>query len=418
MRTFDNTGRITVDTIGYNLAQLSQIVFEVTDACNLACEYCAFGDLYFGYDRRESQYMKYEDAKAVIDYRVDFWCRFPTEAEVPYTTISFYGGEPLLNFPLIEQIVSYVESLKVSRHFCFSMISNCMLLDRYMDYLSEKQFALLCSLDGDAFADGYRVDHQGNPSFKRVFANIKALQSKYPSYFSSNVNFNSVLHNRNSVEGVFDFIQNEFGKSPAFAELSNVGVRPEMQDAYNAAFRNMSESLHQSHKYSEISEKLAAGDPDRNEAFIYLDSWSGNVFSSYMELLRDESPRFTPSATCSPFSKKMFIKVDGKIMQCERIPHMFSLGTVKNAAVHLDLEEVANNFNGYLDSIQNRCSICAQKQDCPQCLFTLDWDGKETPGCKYFLRTKTQNIQRDQCMSFLYSHPESYRQFLEETLYD
>ena len=417
MRSFDNTGRITADTVGYNLAQLSQLVFEVTDACNLACKYCAFGDLYSGYDRRESQYMKFEDAKAVIDFLVDFWRRFPTEAEEPNTTVSFYGGEPLLNFPLIEQIVSYVESLSISRHFRFSMTSNCMLLDRYMDFLAEKQFSLLCSLDGDAFADGYRVDHKGNPSFERVFANIKALQSRYPSYFSANVNFNSVLHNRNSVEAVFDFIHNEFGKNPGYAELSNVGVRPEMQDAFDAAFRNMSESLHQAHRYTEISEKIIVDDPERNAAFMYLDSWSGNVFSSYMDLLREEESRFIPAATCSPFSKKMFIKVDGKILQCERIPHMFSLGTVQNAEVHLDLEEVANIFNGYLDSIQNRCSICAQKQDCPQCLFTLNWREGEIPGCKYFLRTKPHSTQRDQCMSFIYSHPDSYRQFFEETLY-
>ena len=40
--------------IEYSLANLKQLVFEVTDACNLRCKYCAYADLYEGYDQREN----------------------------------------------------------------------------------------------------------------------------------------------------------------------------------------------------------------------------------------------------------------------------------------------------------------------------------------------------------------------------
>lgn len=55
----NNTGRITTDTIRYNLTNHKQITFEVTDDCNLKCKYCAFGEMYCGYDERISKYMSF-----------------------------------------------------------------------------------------------------------------------------------------------------------------------------------------------------------------------------------------------------------------------------------------------------------------------------------------------------------------------
>jgi uncharacterized protein len=43
------------DHIAFALANLPQIVFEVTDACNLKCKYCAYGEFYDDYDQREGK---------------------------------------------------------------------------------------------------------------------------------------------------------------------------------------------------------------------------------------------------------------------------------------------------------------------------------------------------------------------------
>ena len=68
-----------------------------------------------------------------------------------------------------------------------------------MDYLVEKNFSILISLDGNEVQSAYRVDKHGNSSFSRVVRNVKKLQETYPDYFEKKVNFNSVLHNLNSV---------------------------------------------------------------------------------------------------------------------------------------------------------------------------------------------------------------------------
>ena len=53
------------------------------------------------------------------------------------------------------------------------MTTNAMLLDRYLDYLVEKGFHLLVSLDGDKDGDSYRVDKSGNSSVERVMRTVK-----------------------------------------------------------------------------------------------------------------------------------------------------------------------------------------------------------------------------------------------------
>ena len=122
--------------------------------------------------------------------------------------ISFYGGEPLLNMPFIESIVEYIGKLNCRfRDFTFSMTTNALLLERYMDFLVTNRFMLLISLDGDDYNTSYRVSKGDKPAYADIIRNIDALRNKYPAYFEQNVNFNAVLHNRNSVSEIYHFFK-------------------------------------------------------------------------------------------------------------------------------------------------------------------------------------------------------------------
>jgi len=91
--------------ISYQLSNLRQIVFEVTDACNLKCKYCAYGEFYSDYDKRENKNLPKEDAIALLEYLTQFW---QSEQSVSFNKnvyINFYGGEPLLNMNFIKQVI-------------------------------------------------------------------------------------------------------------------------------------------------------------------------------------------------------------------------------------------------------------------------------------------------------------------------
>ena len=170
-----------------NLINLKNLVFEVTEKCNLCCKYCGLSErLYEKYDTREWRDLPFEKARLMIDYLVELWKdNFVKDANMPFI-VGFYGGEPLLNISLIKQIIEYIEGSNiVGRKIYYSMTTNGMLLNRYMDFLKEKNFNLAISLDGGVTSQSYRVDFSGNNSYERVFQNIKSLQEKYPDYFNS-----------------------------------------------------------------------------------------------------------------------------------------------------------------------------------------------------------------------------------------
>ena len=212
----DNFRNITAKNISYNIQYLPQLLFK----CNLKCKYCGYAELYSGYDNREGKDLSFTRAKSIIDYLFRTWKDIYSPSVIFPVAIGFYGGEPLMNVPLIMEIIDYLEKEKnTGKAFRYSMTTNAMLLNKYMDFLVAKDFQLLISLDGDEFAQSYRVDHSGNNSFSRIFQNLLLLKDEYPDYFHNKIGFNAVLHNRNSVELTHKFIKNTFNISPNIVPL-------------------------------------------------------------------------------------------------------------------------------------------------------------------------------------------------------
>lgn len=61
------------EVIYSNIRNLSQVTFEVTDACNLQCKYCGYGELYDGYDTRKSKMLSLEQAYPLLEYLYAHW---------------------------------------------------------------------------------------------------------------------------------------------------------------------------------------------------------------------------------------------------------------------------------------------------------------------------------------------------------
>ena len=404
--------------IEYSLANLKQLVFEVTDACNLRCKYCAYADLYEGYDQRENLKLPFQKAKLIIDYLYEYWeKRYCIEVNDPIT-IGFYGGEPLLNVPFIQQVINYIESLNpIGKKFHYNMTTNAILLDRYMDFLAENEFRLLISLDGDEKGQSYRVDTKGKNSFDKVLANIQLLCSKYPSYFEHYVMFNSVLHNRNEVESTYRFIKDKFGKEPMISPLNNSGVRKDKLQEFYQAYQNVATSIQKANNCEALKNELFIKSPETGALVNYIYHHTGNVFNDYNDLLLGrEGSSFPPSGTCIPFSKKMFITVKGRILQCEKIDHEFALGQITNKKVELNLEQAARQHNKYTFRYMNQCKTCAAKQLCTQCVYQIDDIHDKTSKCYSYYSATQHEKQKEYYMDHLDKHPELYNRILKEVV--
>ena len=409
---------INQDIVINAIANMQQLVFEVTDACNLKCRYCAYGEMYDDYDVREEKMLPVDKAIRLIDFLVDFWNSGRNNSVQKITFISFYGGEPLLNMPFIREIVDYIENkINCPNHvFKFSMTTNAILLHQYMDFLQEHRFFLLVSLDGNKENTGYRIDKAGNPVFDRIVRNVDRLKEKYPDYFKERVNFNAVLHNKNSVEAIYRFFKERYDKIPTIGELNDVGIRREMQEAFKQTYRNSRESLHQSEHYEEIERDMFIRTGSYQSVTLFLHQYSGFVFKDYTDLLFDrDGKKRLPTGTCMPFSKKMYVTVNGKILPCERIGHQFALGEITDTAVRLDMEAIADKYNAYYAKFESQCSQCKTIKSCIQCIFNVaDLEGK--PVCHGFMNGETfQNYVNSQ-MHFLEKNPEAYQKIMEEVI--
>lgn len=412
------TEYITPEHVLNNLANLPQLVFEVTDACNLKCRYCAYGEFYGDFDKREDKTLPVTKAIRLIDYLNQYWNSERNTSAKSFMYISFYGGEPLMNFNFIREIVEYVETRLdcPRRKFIFSMTTNAILLHRYMDYLVEHDFRILVSLDGNEKNDSYRVDHNGNSSFERVVRNVDLLREKYPKFFDKNISFNSVFHNRSTVEEVYRFFKDKYGKVPTISELSSSGIRADKIEDFNMTYRNPEISLRQSEHYKEIEKDMFMGAASYKSLAIFLHQYSGNYYRDYTDLLFDkEHIKYIPTGTCLPFSKKMFVTVNGKILPCERIGHQFGLGKITESHVELSSTEIAKKYNEYYYKMEKQCSQCKNRPACIQCLFNLK-NIETNPICYGYMDNDAFQRFKCQQLAFLSSHPDDYRIIMNKTI--
>ena len=318
----------------------------------------------------------------------------------------------------IIETIDYLKQVKnIGKSFIFSMTTNAMLLDKYMDFLVEKDFRLMISLDGDEHAHGYRVDHAGENSFRRVFHNAKMLQNKYSDYFNKRVSFNSVLHNKNSVESAYQFIKENFGITPNISPLNSSGIRKEKEDEFKAMYQNSYQSVYRSKNCETIESEMFIKTPRIFNLAQFIHQQSGNVFDSYNDLLINYSGSdFLPTGTCLPFSKKMYITVNGKILPCERVDHNFFFGNVYDNSIELDCKKVADQHNTYISKYLKQCRYCARNRQCPKCVYQDNVIRNKHIKCQEYCNQNEYDNRNNRQWDFLREHPHYYERILNEII--
>lgn len=371
------SGKVTAQVVKAQLTNLDNIVFQVTNDCNFKCKYCCYGELYNRTTlENETKYMDWDTVQTLFDYIIPYWNSSGNLADEHKIIIGFYGGEPLLNFPLIEKIVRFCKDLesKTKFVFTFSMTTNGMLLNKYTQFLVENDIKLLISLDGNAKNNQLRVDNNSQPTFQRVYNNLKGLQTEYPAYFEEKVEFNSVLNKHSTTEEIHQFIFNEFGKIPLIEPISIVEQNMDKQDEFEQMVQPYFETM-------EITKQRK----DKSSVFKSIGGFFyynlNNSYKHYAEIMyfSKKKQKKIPTGTCLPFYKKMFITAHGDILACERISMQHTLGKI-DKTVQLYFERIAEKYNRLFEIINRQCIACHFADTCSECLFQLRFID-EAPVC-------------------------------------
>ncbi|HTW65604.1 MAG TPA: quinohemoprotein amine dehydrogenase maturation protein [Bryobacteraceae bacterium] len=157
---------------------LQRIVLNVTNQCNLACGYCyEYSDDKISKTDGKPKYMGLDIAQSAIDMLIK------ESEERPSIHVTFFGGETLLNFPLLRETVAYAKdkSAAANKSVEFSLTTNATLLtEPIVDFLAEHRVGVTVSIDGDReLNDRMRVFHDGRGSYDIIVPRIKMLLQRH-----------------------------------------------------------------------------------------------------------------------------------------------------------------------------------------------------------------------------------------------
>ncbi len=415
--TIDFFNKISEEDIKLQLSNNPNVLFEVTENCNLNCLYCTYGGFYGGHALRKNSSLSIESAISVIDTVFKHCNSNLNTSHKNYIDISFYGGEPLLRMDFIRDVVKYTKGIRSSKvDFKFGMTTNAVLLDKHVNFLVSNKFELLISLDGNVEHNIYRRYKNGKESFNKVYKNIKALCKKHPIYFKDYVNINSVLHNKNNFGSIVRFIKNEFGVEPLIQEVSTDGLIHDKKDQLLRLYKNKNESLKQSEDYYRlINLENVSNKPELEESVFFVNNSLSLALAGLPELNPNFRKAIKPSGTCLPFARKIFVTSQGKLLPCENVPHDYAFGEVISGSLKLDLKKMANRYNMLLKKMTPLCSSCYRVTNCSQCMFFLNLN-EEVIKCYGFMNKEEYTKYLSRIIGYIENNTKSHKRIIYEKI--
>jgi uncharacterized protein len=186
----------------FDVKQRSTVVkalcLHIAHDCNLACRYCFAEEGEYKGDR---SLMSAEVGKKSLDFLV------ANSGNRINLEVDFFGGEPLMNFDVVKEIVSYGRELEKqhNKKFRFTMTTNGVLLnDEIMEYLNKEMSNVVLSIDGrKEIHDLMRPTQNGKGSYDLIlpkfqkFAKMRGDKSYYVrgTFTRNNLDFcEDVLH--------------------------------------------------------------------------------------------------------------------------------------------------------------------------------------------------------------------------------
>ena len=146
------------------------LCLHVAHTCNLNCAYCFASQGKYHGDRA---LMPFEVGKRALDFLIEH-SGHRTNLEV-----DFFGGEPLMNWDVVKQLVAYARTQEEpnQKKFRFTLTTNGMLIDDdVIDFANREMSNVVLSLDGrKEIHDRLRVDYAGKGSYDRIVPRFRKL---------------------------------------------------------------------------------------------------------------------------------------------------------------------------------------------------------------------------------------------------
>jgi len=321
---------------------VNNLILQVTRECNFKCRYCLYTRENKINRSHEDVAMTWNIARDSIDYMYEH------SADVNNVSISFYGGEPLLNFPLIKRCVEYAKEKFVTKTITFQTTNNGSLIDcEIAHYLIENGIRVMISLDGPKEVQNKhrKFYENGKGTYDVVIRNVERLREMSPEYFDNCVSFNPVLMNDEPYQDVVDFFKaNDIDINKVHCSYAYMGGIDYIEGNAN---RSLVDENHLEFQNIMNREYIDTAKRAITDHSIIPRTWH-------------------PNGPCIPGMNRLFVDVFGKLYPCEKILEV-SCGCIGDIYNGFDVNTIKRMMNiGKMN--QEECKTCWAMRFCDVCV--------------------------------------------------
>jgi uncharacterized protein len=344
----------------------TQLQLIVTEQCNLRCKYCVFSGIYLHNRTHNNSFMNMTIAEKAIRKYYEGVCIIKQKNPSFRPAISFYGGEPLLNFELISNVTNFVKYLFKGK-VIFNVTTNGTLMTKEMiDFFIENDFRLMFSLNGDREEHNrLRTYADNSGSYDILWQNMQKIRHKDARYYREKCSLSIVYDYGTNIRRLYEFLKTRSQLLPQSMRFGSINngfsewySQYSSQDitSFSGSFQyllNLFVHYLENNKYSNL-----------------LKTMVGTEFTSIMSRTQNfpfRNSLMPYTGTCIPGSK-IAVRPDGTFLCCERINSNFPIG---NADTGLDTRLIEALIIKYREQIYTECYSCPITRLCTFCFATL-----------------------------------------------
>lgn len=344
---------------------VQKICLQVTQQCNLRCEYCVYSGNYTNRSHTNAR-MSFETARKAIDFLIEH------SRGIEDTNISFYGGEPILEFELMKKCILYALQASEGKTVTFNLTTNGTLFTKdIIEFFRQYNVHITISLDGprEVHNKNRRFAAGGGGTFDKIMQNLMYISDNYEEYFKEKVAFNLVL------DGDSDFTcVNSFFTS--YEVIKDSMVRASYISENYAKFQiDKNEENDIQTDYELFKLYLSKLDRLDNCYVSKLVEQKYNYIKDYLADARYRTVSLSetahPGGPCIPGVLRLFVDVNGSLYPCERVDEnsdLMKIGNLEEGFYKEKIERILNIGKLTEGSCRNcwafhYCSVCAAVAD-------------------------------------------------------
>jgi len=314
------------------------LCLHIAHDCNLKCKYCFAEEGEYGGNR---MLMSAETGKKAIDFLIE------KSANRRNLEIDFFGGEPLMNFDAVKEIVEYAREKEKhhNKNFRFTLTTNGILLsDEIIDYANKNMHNIVLSIDGRKETnDKMRVKAGGQGCYLEIVPKYKKLVE-------------SRNHNNYYVRGTFTRENLDFSNDVLhLAELGfkQISVEPVVTSeavSYGITEKELNTIYEEYENLATKMIDLKNQNKEFNFFHFMIDLTGGPCVSKRL-------------AGCGAGTEYLAVTPDGQLFPCHQFVgnSEFKMGDVETGIVNSDKWKTFDNCNVYSKS---ECKECFAKFYC------------------------------------------------------